>query len=112
MDIKEKNRDGICVLEPIGRLDATTAPELDQKIEAIDMDGSPCHLLIDFCNIEYISSAGLRIILKAVKKWKVTAKDFAISNTHDYVREIFEISGFESFIVIYSSNDEAIASFA
>jgi len=81
----------------IGRLDTVTAPDFEKKLEQIinlvDM------LTIDCKELDYISSAGLRVILKA---YKILANKsgLILTNVNDEVKEVFEMTGFSDFLVI------------
>lgn len=94
----EKTADGRNISIKInGRLDTTTAPAL----EAVIMDSAAeCdHLTLDLMGLEYISSAGLRVLLKAQKV--MTAKDgMILQNVNDTIGEIFEITGFSDILTI------------
>ena len=78
-----------------GRLDTTTAPELEA---ALDLDGIT-DLVLDFEGLEYISSAGLRVILAAQKKMSAQGK-MVIKNVNDTIKEVFEITGFIDILTI------------
>ncbi|MEN8188919.1 MAG: STAS domain-containing protein [Thermodesulfobacteriota bacterium] len=112
MKIEQREEQGVMIVEPAGRLDSNTAPMLDQVLESMDASENGTHLIVDFSSVEYISSAGLRVILKAVKDRQGQAKSFAASGMQEHVREIFEISGFDSFVEIYPDFHKALASFS
>lgn len=96
------------IIKPVGRLDSTTSQDFEKNLD--DYVKSPgCHLLIDFDDLDYISSAGLRVVLNAAKVFREVDWKFAACNMQDHVREVFEISGFDSFIAIYDSVGEFIA---
>ncbi len=78
-----------------GRLDTTTAPELEA---ALELDGIT-DLALDFEGLEYISSAGLRVILAAQKKMSAQGK-MVIKNVNDTIKEVFEITGFIDILTI------------
>ncbi|MCQ2460522.1 MAG: STAS domain-containing protein [Clostridia bacterium] len=78
-----------------GRLDTTTAPELEA---ALELDGIK-DLALDFSNLEYISSAGLRVILAAQKKMS-SQGNMVVRNVNDTIREVFEITGFIDILTI------------
>lgn len=78
-----------------GRLDTTTAPELEA---ALELDGIS-DLVLDFEGLEYISSAGLRVILAAQKKMSAQGK-MVIKNVNDTIKEVFEITGFIDILTI------------
>ena len=79
-----------------GRLDTLTAPILEQEITNLD---GITELIMDLQNVEYISSAGLRVILKAYKMMKEKGI-FKLKNVNDCIREILEITGFANFLII------------
>lgn len=80
-----------------GRLDTITAPELEKAIEK--MLDNVDSLILDFKNLVYISSAGLRVILKTYKKLE-TKKGLQLINVSNEVKEVFEITGFSDFLNI------------
>ncbi|MBR0112909.1 MAG: STAS domain-containing protein [Clostridia bacterium] len=80
-----------------GRLDTATAPELESVIKD-GLDGIT-DLTFDFSNLEYISSAGLRIILTAQKKMN-TQGSMKITGANEIVSEIFDVTGFSDIITI------------
>lgn len=96
-----KGKDTI-IIKPTGRLDSTTSPDFEKNLEEyLKLPAS--HLLLDFDDLDYISSAGLRVVLNAAKVFREVTWKFAACNMQDHVREVFEISGFDSFITIYDS---------
>ena len=92
----KKNTDEI-VLEITGRLDTITAPALDKTInENLDEIKS---LILDFKSLEYISSAGLRVLLNAQKKMQQIGK-IKVINVCEEVMDVFEITGFADILTI------------
>lgn len=90
MDIKKKLADGKLVLKPIGRIDTVTAPEL---AAAIVLDGVK-ELEFDLSEVDYISSAGLRIFLGSQHKMSSTGGRMVLSGVKPIVKDIFDIVGF------------------
>ncbi len=80
-----------------GRLDTTTAPQLDEELKA-SLDGIE-KLEFDFTNLEYISSAGLRVLLSAQKVMNKQGS-MVIKNVNDEINEIFEVTGFIDILTI------------
>ena len=111
MDILRQEEQGVIILAPDGRLESNSAPILEEEIERIGSGDDGHHLLLDFSKVEYISSAGLRVVLKTVKERQSASKSFAVSNMQDHVREVFEISGFDSYINIHPDTTKALDSF-
>ena len=85
------------VVEIVGRLDTTTAPSLEKTLNE-DM-GETKNLLLDFKGLEYISSAGLRVLLSAQKRMQKIGS-MKLINVCENVMEVFEITGFADILVI------------
>jgi anti-sigma B factor antagonist len=85
------------VLKLSGRLDTANAPILEQKIKQWG-DGIT-ELILDFEDVEYISSMGLRVLLSAKKASREKNRQFVIRRMNDIVREVFEMTGFINLIV-------------
>ena len=96
MTIEKKNEGNRLVLGVSGRLDTMTAPELENVIKQ-NLEGTE-ELTLDFDNLEYISSAGLRVVLGARKS--MGDGKFTVRNLCSDVREIFDITGFSDIITI------------
>ena len=95
IDVK-KTADQVTI-EVAGRLDTTTAPALEKAIsESIQEEK---HLILDFKALEYISSAGLRVLLGTQKKMQKIGS-MKVLNVCDEIMEIFEMTGFVDILVI------------
>jgi anti-sigma B factor antagonist len=110
MEIIEESQSGINIFKLNGRLDSNTSQGFEKKIFQAIGDGSKS-MIIDFKDLEYISSAGLRVILKATKALKREEGKMMLCDMQDYVKEVFEIAGFDSFLPIVGTMDDAIQSF-
>ena len=96
--IIEKNLNGTeLTVAIVGRLDTTTAPQLEaefkQSINGVEK------LVLDFAELEYLSSAGLRVILAAQKVMNKQG-EMIIKNVNDTINEIFEVTGFIDILTI------------
>ena len=97
MTIEMKRNAENTVIELVGRLDTTTAPALDR---AINEDiGDTKNLILDVKGMEYISSAGLRVLLSAQKKMQKQGS-MKVINVCEAVMEVFEMTGFADILVI------------
>ena len=96
MKIEKKLNGNTLVFALDGRLDTTTAPELENEIG--DLDGVE-ELIFDMEKLEYISSAGLRVILKAQKIMNEKGS-MKLKNVGEGIMEVFEITGFSDFLTI------------
>ena len=93
-----KNLDGTTLtVEIIGRLDTTTAPKLEAELKT-SIDGIN-KLVLDFAQLEYISSAGLRVLLKS-QKTMMKQGEMIIINASETVREVFELTGFMDILTL------------
>ena len=80
-----------------GRLDTTTSPKLEEELKG-SVDGVTC-LVLDFEKLEYISSAGLRVLL-SMQKIMTKQGEMHIKNVNETVMEVFEITGFADILTI------------
>ncbi len=80
-----------------GRLDTTTAPQLEAELKQSIADNTELNL--DFAKLEYISSAGLRVLLAAQKVMNKQGK-MVIRNVNDVISEVFEVTGFADILTI------------
>lgn len=96
MKIQKTLENKTLFLQIEGRLDTVTAPELESELGDLRDVGE---LVIDMKKLEYISSAGLRVILKAQKIMNVNGS-MKLKNVGENVMEVFEITGFSDFLTI------------
>ena len=97
MTIQIKKSEEETTIELVGRIDTTTAPNLEKTINEDIADTK--NLVFDLRGIQYISSAGLRVILK-VQKMMQKIETMKVKNVNDDVMEVFEITGFTDFLTI------------
>lgn len=110
MDISETLQNDITLVSLAGRLDSSTSAQLEQYI-LTKVGGQP-RLIIDFSKLDYISSAGLRVLLLAAKKVKQSNGRLMLCALKEHIREVFEISGFLSILDIRPSAADALAAMA
>lgn len=97
MKITEAKNGTVLTVCVEGRLDTTTAPELDEKLKN-GLQGVT-ELILDFSELEYISSAGLRVLLSAQKKMNEQGS-MKVRNINEIIGEIFEVTGFSDILTI------------
>lgn len=97
MNIAKKLEDKKLTISIDGRLDTSTAPELDEELKA--SLGGIEELVMDFTGMEYISSAGLRVLLSAQKAMNAQG-EMIVTGANDTVMEIFDITGFTDILTI------------
>ena len=92
-----------------GRMDAVCAPDLENILDEKINEGQ-LSFILDFSDLEYISSAGLQCILAAAKTLENKKGSIALTSLKGTVKEVFEISGFDTLFPIYASVSEALLS--
>ena len=97
MTIEIKKNTTETIIEIVGRLDTITAPALDKTIN--EDIGDAKNLVLDVKGMEYISSAGLRVLLAAQKKMQKSGS-MKVVNVCEEVMEVFEMTGFADILVI------------
>ena len=97
MTINKEANGSTLILSLEGKLDTVTAPDLEKEIDACE--GTVTDLTIDLEKIDYVSSAGLRVILKAQKMMNKQGS-MKLTNVCDEVMEIFDITGFVDILTI------------
>ena len=90
-----ENGKALCTL--VGRLDTTTAPELEKELRE-SLDGVSA-LTLDFAGLEYISSAGLRVLL-AAQKIMNRQGEMKVAHVNETIMEIFEVTGFSDILTV------------
>lgn len=98
MEIEKKYDEKELTISVEGRIDTITSNDLEKEITA-EM-GNFDSLIMDFDKLDYISSAGLRLLISTQKKLKPDNIPFVIKNANDTVKEIFRMSGFDKLLKI------------
>lgn len=98
MNITKNYNEKELTLAVEGRIDTITSQDLDKEIN--EEFGNFDSLIMDFTDLEYISSAGLRVLIATQKKLKAEDIPFVIKNVNDTVGEIFRMSGFDKILKI------------
>ena len=94
-----------------GRIDANVAPDIEQKMRSLISEGS-CKLVADLSEVMFISSAGLRALITALKEAKRKKGDLRLAGVKGHVLEVFDITGFSSIFKIYANAEESVGSFS
>lgn len=107
MEIHTESVNNITVVSLKGRLDINTHGQLETELNTLAGKGT-AKVLVDAQGLEYISSAGLRVLLAAAKQFRKLNGSIGLSALSPTVKQVFEISGFTSIFPIYGSKDEAL----
>lgn len=110
MNINTRSLDEIVAIDIEGKLDTqTSTPALEQLMQILE--SSPGKVLISLALLEFVSSAGLRVILRAAKQVRSYGGELKVSGAQGVVKEVLEISGFDSLLDLYEDEEQAVGSF-
>ena len=110
MIIKQESEGNIVILALEGRLDTLNFSLLEKEMTAL-IEKNQKHIVLDCQVLDYVSSSGLRILLKSLKQVEAAQGRFTISNLQPQIIQIFKISGFDHLFEIYPGKKEAVASY-
>jgi anti-anti-sigma factor len=108
MRIDEDRAERALVIAPVGRLDSVSSGELERRVVE-RIDGGARRLVVDLAGVEYISSAGLRVLLMAAKKLKDPPAALVLCGLGPAVRGVLELAGFLPLFAIEPARAEALA---
>jgi len=107
VDLREDVAGDVTILEVKGRIDSTTAPVLGEKLSGA-LATPERRLVLDLHQLEYISSAGFRVLLLAAKRAEEAGSRFVLCSVSGKVRQLFDLGGFLDLFAISISRAEAI----
>jgi anti-sigma B factor antagonist len=107
MQLHEIEHPGAAVFQVKGRLDAATVAELERKVLQ-SLDRGVRHLVMDFSELEYINSAGLRVLVMSYQRLNPSGGQVVICGVRDYIAEIFDISGYDRIFAMCPDMEMAL----
>ena len=111
MEIQDKQVNDVTVLALKGSLDAMTAPKVTEFIQSQVGKGN-IKLVADFNGVDYTSSAGLRVLLGAIKETRAQGGDLRLTGVQPDVMKVLTLSGFANILKILATVDAAVASYS
>ena len=108
MDVTPERDGATLILKADGRIDGTNATQFQDNLKQHIADGDTA-VVLDFEELSYISSAGLRVILLTAKDMQSAKIKFAVCSLSKPVKDVFTISGFDQIIDIHDTQSEALA---
>ena len=94
-----------------GRVDSANAKDFDQELRSV-IDKGMTGLVVDCSGLKYMSSAGLRVLLIAIRKTNAAGGGLALCRVPDHIREVLEVSGFVRLTKVFDTLEQAQASFS
>jgi anti-sigma B factor antagonist len=111
MQVTHKQNGATTVISIVGNLDALTAPQLTEYIGGRIGEGS-VKLIVDLAQLDYTSSAGLRVLLSAVKESRSRNGDLRLAAVQPNVKKVLEMSGFTTILKIFNDVPTALARYS
>jgi len=111
MDIKSKQDNDVTILTLNGSIDAMTAPKITEFIQSQIAEGN-IKLVADFSGVDYTSSAGLRVLLGAIKDTRSQSGDMRLANVQPDVLKVLNLSGFTNILKMFDTLDAAVNSYS
>ena len=108
MEFAQERIGDVAIVKLAGRLDSSTAQPAEERFAKVLAEGAP-NLAIDLSELDYISSAGLRVLLVMAKKMQQADGKMVLFGLGANVREVFSISGFDRIFAIQSDRSAALA---
>jgi anti-sigma B factor antagonist/stage II sporulation protein AA (anti-sigma F factor antagonist) len=110
VEMQEEKKGDVLVLRMKGRLDAISSPSAEKKVFDHINDGEH-KLIFDFSGIEYLSSAGMRMLLSTAKKLKTLSGKLVLCSITPNVLDVLRMSGFDHVLELTKSEEEALRRF-
>lgn len=107
IELTEEYQGSALIVKIIGRLDAISAPQVDKKVSGL-IDIGNKYILMDFSGVDYLSSAGMRLLLSATKRLNGQDGKFIICNINDDVLEVLKMAGFDRILSIAATREAAL----
>lgn len=107
MEITQAEQEGIIMLELKGRLDTLSSSELERKLTDL-ITQKEYKLVLDFSQLDFISSSGLRVLLAAGKQLKSASGKMVLCALKEHVKEVFDVAGFTMLFSIFPSAEIAL----
>jgi anti-sigma B factor antagonist len=107
MDTTTSHREGVAIIALFGRIDTTAAPQLEKELNTLMGDGKR-KILLNFSDVTYISSGGLRVLLSTAKKLRSPEDKFGLCSLSQEVNKILKLAGFTTIFSIFASEGDAL----
>jgi anti-anti-sigma factor len=111
MELVEEVHGRVVVVTARGRLDGSTSPAFGARLETLAAKTQP-RLVVDCSGIDFVSSAGLRVVLVVLKRVKAANGKLALCEVQASVKEVLDITGFTGMLDVHSGRAEAMAALA
>ena len=111
MEIHDRQVDSVTILSLKGSIDAMTAPKITEHIQGQVAKGN-IKIVADLTGVDYTSSAGLRVLLGAIKETRAQGGDLRLTGVQRDVLKVLNLSGFTNILKMFDNADAAVASYS
>jgi anti-anti-sigma factor len=110
LDIEHEKKDAVTVVYFMGKMDTRTSPEAEKYVNGL-LDKGETNVLMNFEDLDFISSTGLRVILATGKKLMAGSGKLTLCSPNITVNDVLKMSGFNRMFGVFDTEDEALASY-
>jgi anti-anti-sigma factor len=110
VEITTKDVNDVKVVQIEGELDTSSSPEAQKQLDQLREQGVK-KILLDLAKLDFISSAGLRVLLATAQELKSDGGDLRVCSLNETVKEVFDISGFSTLLMVLDNEAKALAGF-
>jgi len=110
MQVKITEYKRVAVIQPVGRVDSDTSAEFETELRRL-VDSGRNNLVLDLSKIDFLSSAGLRVIVSTMKSVRKNGGNVCVAEANARAAEVLKLTGLDSIIDMHPSREAAIASF-
>lgn len=108
--VEQEIKGRVLLLRIIGRLDALSSENAEKKLLGLIQKSEP-YVLLDFTEVDYLSSAGMRMLLAIFKRIRDSSGKLAVCSVDDGVMDVLKMSGFHEVLDVFATQDEALTRF-
>ena len=108
MEVQVEEKGDVVVVRLQGRLDAASSPQLEKKIYSI-IESGYFKIILNFSGVDYLSSAGMRLMLSVSKKLKHLAGKVVACSLNDEIMDIIKMAGFQNVLEIYPTEEDSFS---
>ncbi len=110
MEIATKDHDQVKIVYIPGQMDTNTSPDVQNQLTQL-INAGATRMLINLEDLNYISSAGLRVLLSTAKQLKSCSGELRICSLNEMAQEVFDISGFNNILNVFKTEEDALTDF-
>lgn len=108
MEIKTRDENDIKIIYLEGEMDTNTSPEVLSELDNLRNSGVK-KMLLNLEKLDFISSAGLRVLLATAQQLKASGGDFRVCQLNSEIKEVFDISGFSTLLMVFENEAKGIS---